>query len=184
MNNAIKLIAARIKALREITGLTPEKFATEVDIDAQTYQNYETGDTDIPVSALYTIARNHNVDLAALLTGQDPKLDKYFVVKSGDGLNIARREEYSYQDLAHNFIGKKLEVFLVTADPSAKNESGGYAHKGQEFIYILEGALKINFEGKEVVLADGDSIYFNATNKHKMQALGAKIAKFLVVITI
>jgi mannose-6-phosphate isomerase-like protein (cupin superfamily) len=184
MNNTLKQIGIRIKTIREIAGLSIEEFAASLNLDAQVYKKYEEGSTDIPVSVLYEISKNHNVELTAILTGEEPKLQKYFVVKKGTGLDITRRKEYSYQDLAYNFAHKKSEIFLVTIPPEVKHDSSGYAHAGQEFNYVLEGTLKINFENGEVVLEAGDSIYFNSNNVHKMYAVGNKPAKFLAVIII
>ena len=37
-------------------------------------------------------------------------------------------------------------------------------------------------DGKEMVLEEGDSVYFDATKQHGMQALNDKKAKFLAII--
>ena len=51
-----------------------------------------------------------------------------------------------------------------------------------EFNYMIEGSMKIVIDGKELVLEQGDSIYFDATKKHGMQALNNSNAKFLAII--
>ena len=47
---------------------------------------------------------------------------------------------------------------------------------------MIEGSMKIVIDGKELVLEQGDSIYFDATKKHGMQALNNSDAKFLAII--
>ena len=42
--------------------------------------------------------------------------------------------------------------------------------------------MKLVIDGKELILEEGDSVYFDATKKHGMQALNGKNAKFLAVI--
>ncbi|MFI5369128.1 MAG: cupin domain-containing protein, partial [Spirochaetia bacterium] len=55
-------------------------------------------------------------------------------------------------------------------------------HPGQEFNYVLEGALKVVVEGHEVLLSPGDCIYFDARHSHGMKAVGQAPARFVAVI--
>jgi quercetin dioxygenase-like cupin family protein len=55
-------------------------------------------------------------------------------------------------------------------------------HSGQEFNLVLEGALQLRIAGNDIVLNEGDSIYFDATKPHGMKALNGNNARFLAVI--
>ena len=183
MSDQIKQIAARIKELREISGVSVQSLAEEFNIPVETYQEYENGSTDIPVSFLYAIAGKFNVELTAILTGEDPKLHTYSLVRKGKGVNVERRKQYEYQSLAYKFLHKKAEPFHVTVQPDAGDSPVHYnSHPGQEFNYVLEGTLKIIINGKELVLEEGDSLYFDSTCNHAMKAVGEKPAKFLAII--
>ncbi len=183
MSEQIKLIASRIKELRDISAISVKDLAAELQISEAVYLEYESGNTDIPVSFLYQIANRFNVELAAILTGDNPKLHTYQIVRKGKGANVERREHYKYQSLANNFIGKKAEPFIVTVAPEADSYPVHYnSHKGQEFNYVIEGTLKIIINGHELVLEEGDSIYFDSSANHGMKALNGKQAKFLAII--
>jgi len=52
MNEKIQEIAQRVRALRDINGLSAETVAKKIGIDVQTYQTGEAGDADIPVGSL------------------------------------------------------------------------------------------------------------------------------------
>ncbi|NLJ41804.1 MAG: cupin domain-containing protein [Clostridiales bacterium] len=183
MSEQIKQIAMRIKELREIYNLTVEELAKEINISPQKYRTYEEGNTDIPVSVLYSIANRFNVELTAILTGDEPKLSLYSLVRKGEGIGVDRRKEYKYKSLAYNFIHKKAEPFLVTVEPDMSDSPiAQNSHTGQEFNYVLEGTLKIQIGGHEVILEEGDSIFYDSGNKHGMKALNNQPAKFLAVI--
>ena len=47
---------------------------------------------------------------------------------------------------------------------------------------MLEGKLLIRVNGKDNILEEGDSIYFNSVYMHGMKALDGKKAKFLAII--
>jgi transcriptional regulator with XRE-family HTH domain len=183
MSDQIKLIASRIKELREISEVSVQTLATELKIPEATYRSYESGETDIPVSFLYQIANRFNVELSAILTGEGPKLHTYQMVRKGKGISVERREQYKYQNLANNFIGKKGEPFIVTVPADSENAEVHFnSHKGQEFNYIIEGTLKIIINGHELILEEGDSVYFDSSANHGMKALTGKEAKFLAII--
>ncbi len=180
MNEQIQLIAARIKELREIAGISAESFANELDINKELLQQYENGNTDIPVGFLYKVAQHFHLELSALLRGDEPKLHVYSVTRKGKGLNVDRRKQYKYESLASNFIHKKVEPFVVNVEPNAPLETNN--HPGQEFNYVLAGSLMIVVDSHEITLNEGDSIYFDSGYPHAMKALNDKPAKFLAII--
>ncbi|MFA7037527.1 MAG: cupin domain-containing protein, partial [Methanosarcina sp.] len=48
--------------------------------------------------------------------------------------------------------------------------------------YVLEGSLKVYIHHNEIILNEGDSIYFDSNYQHAMEAMNGKNAKFLAVI--
>lgn len=183
MFEQIKEIAVRLKELREISGLSVESLADEFNIPVNTYKEYESGNTDIPVSFLYSISNRLNIELTALLTGEDPKLHDYSLVRKSKGVNVERRKNYKYQNLAYNFAQKNAEPFLVTIEPDQLNTPIDFnSHQGQEFNYVIEGSMKIIINDKELILNEGDSIFFNSELKHGMKALNNQKAVFLAII--
>ncbi|MDR0956823.1 MAG: cupin domain-containing protein [Endomicrobium sp.] len=175
-------VGMRIKAVREVVNLSTVDFAKSINLDSEIYLKYENGQVDIPVNVLFTIANKYNVEITTLLTGIEPHLKRIAIVKKGKDLAIERRKEYKYQDLALNFVHKKAEFFLVTVESLKYESKHMYSHSGQEFNYILEGALKVVYDGSEYILEAGDSVYFDSGYEHAMFALNGKSAKFLCVI--
>ncbi|MBC7960478.1 MAG: cupin domain-containing protein [Vallitaleaceae bacterium] len=181
----IKEISIRMKDLREIHELSEESLAQQLSVDVETYKKYEEAQCDIPVGFLYEFANRFRINLTTLLTGEEPRLHIYEVVKKGQGLKIDRRKQYDYNQLAYNFIGKKMEPFQVKV-PATEAESAITCshHEGQEFNFILQGRLKIVVSGHELILEEGDAIYFDATSPHGMKALDGKEAEFLAIIAV
>ena len=183
MSEKIKQVAMRIKSLREISGMSVLEVSKKLNIPKEQLENYENGSTDIPVSILYELAGAFKVELTSLLTGEEPKMREFSLVKKGKGPQVERRKEYNYLDLAYNFRDKKAEIFYITADPhDSETKHKPYAHEGQEFNYILEGSMKVILDEHELILNEGDSLYFDPRHPHAMFALHNKPAKFLAVI--
>ena len=182
MTEEIKAIASRIKELREIQGVSAETVARELRMPIEQYLLYETGEVDIPVSFLYQIAHRFNVELSVLLSGENPKLHIFCVVRQGKGLSVERRKQYKYESLAYNFVNKKAEPFLVTVEPTDSKDIHFNAHPGQEFNYVLEGRMKVIIDTHEIILNEGDALYFDSGYNHAMQALDKKPAKFIAIV--
>ena len=183
MTDQIQLVASRIKELREIAGISAESFSKELKVECALLLEYESGQTDIPVGFLFKVAQHFDLELSALLRGDQPKLHVYTVVRKGKGLNVDRRKQYAYENLAWNFVHKKVEPFLVTVEPYQESQAPEFnAHPGQEFNFVLEGSLMVIVDGHEVVLGEGDSIYFDSGYQHAMKSLNNQPARFLAVI--
>jgi transcriptional regulator with XRE-family HTH domain len=179
----LKTVAARLKGLREINGVSVETLAKELGVTKALLTEYESGEIDIPVGILFKVAQRFEVELSSLLTGEEPRLRTYAVTRKGKGVSVERRRDYKYQSLAYNFINKKAELFLVAVEPETEPAPVSFnSHPGQEFNYVLEGTLKVILNGYEVVLNEGDALFFDSSMEHGMKAMGGRTAKFLAVI--
>ena len=182
MLEQIKLIAERLRGLRDVEGLSCEEIAKATSIPTEVYERYESGEVDIPMSFLYEVAEKFGVELTELLTGDAPKLKVYQLVRAGEGLDVERRAPYKYQSLAFNFQHKKSEIFTVVVPEKVGDAHVELnSHPGHEFNYVLEGTLMLTINGKELTLNEGDSLYFDASYAHGMQAVAGD-AKFLAII--
>jgi quercetin dioxygenase-like cupin family protein len=183
MNEQIKQIAERIREIREIYGISSETMADKLGVPGEKYALYEEGATDIPVGMIFNISELFNVELSVLLGGSNPKLRIYSVVRNDKGLRLERRKQYRYESLAFNFMHKKAEPFMVTIDPlPEKSILDFYSHQGQEFNYVLKGSMMTIIDGHEIILNEGDSIYFDSGYKHAMKAMNNEQVKFLAIV--
>ncbi len=185
METRIAEIAERIKTLREILELSVEEMAKATGISADEYVQLESGNSDFSFTFLYRCAEVFGVDLVELLTGENPRLSFYSIVRKDKGLPIKRREGFTYQHLAPLFKEKFAEPFLVTAPYSEKEQGEPIhlsSHEGQEMDFILEGSLKVAMENHIETLHEGDAIYYNSGHGHGMIAADGKDCRFLAIV--
>ena len=180
LNEQISQISARIREMREILDISPEQAASRIGVTVEQYLRYEEAQDDIPIGALYRLAAEFGVDSTALLTGDQPRMDEYTVVRRGEGVNIERYAGYSFRALAFNFIDRDMDPMIVTL-VRHDDDAALVAHPGQEFNYVLEGTILAIVGAHSFSLDAGDSIYFNPALPHGQRAL-TNVAKFLTVI--
>lgn len=178
-------IATRLKDLREIVDISVPEMASKVGITESEYLKYESGKKDFSVTFLYNCAEIFGVDVTALLTGETPKLNSYSIVRKNEGVKTQRREMFVYEHLANNFSNRNSEPFLVTAPYIQKAQNQPIhlsTHKGQEMDFVLSGSMKIVINGKEEILNEGDTIYYDSSQPHGMIAIDGKECKFLAIL--
>ncbi len=177
---SISEIAARIRELREVCDYSQEQLAKELGIDPEQYAGFEQNG-DFPISVIYEIANKFNVDFNELGTGEPSRIDTYQVVRRGKGKSFSRYPGYRFKDLAFRYADKIMQRLLVTLEPSDE-PAKLVSHTGQEFNLVLKGSIAVVFEDQEIILNEGDSIYFNPTYPHGQRCAGDTKARFLTMI--
>lgn len=182
LEQAFKEIAPRIRGLRDALDMSVEDLAAKAGVDPELVRGYETGDVEIPVGFLMKVAHACHVDLTVLISGVEPHLKGYSLVRHGEGLSVERRKDYDYKSLAYRFSGRKMEPFLITVPAKEPSAMTQVSHSGQEFIHVMEGRLELRLGDEALELEPGDSLYFDSQTPHALRGLDGKQAVFLDVI--
>ena len=185
MNFNIKEVAERLKGMRDILNISKEEMCEKTGVSMEEYDLIENGEKDFSVTFVYKCAEVFGVDIIELLTGENPKLKRYNVIRKGTGLPVKRREGFEYQHLAYLFKDKRIEPFMVIAPFNAEEQDKPItlsSHEGQEFDYIISGKLKIVIDGKIKVLSAGDSIIYDSSAPHGMIAVDGNKCEFLAIL--
>jgi len=181
----IKEIAGRIRELRSIIGFGEEDVAAAAGVSVEQYVKYESGEVDFPFGFLYHCAEKFEVDIVEIITGENPHLSGYTVVRQGAGLPIYREEGFDYFHLAAHFKNKLSEPFMVKAPYREELQSQPIelsSHVGQELDFIVSGRLRFTYQGHIEELEPGDSVYYDSGKPHGMIATGGEDCTFLAVV--
>lgn len=185
METHILEIAERIKGMREILNISVEEMAKVTETSVDNYLAAENGNTDFTFTFLLKCAQRFKVDIVELLTGSNPTLSFYTIVRKGCGLPIERRKGFDYNYLAYLLKDKMVEPFLVTAPYSQEEQNIPMhysTHAGQEFDYILKGSLKVDLDGHVEILNAGDSVLYDSGHRHGMIATNGADCQFLAIV--
>lgn len=185
MEPNIAEVAGRIRSLREDLELTMQEMAEATGVTVAEYAEMEGGSTDLSFTFLYRCAEKFGVDIIELLTGENPHLTGYSIVRRGHGLSIKRRAGFEYLHLAPNFKDKLAEPFIVTAPYVAEEQDKPISlsrHVGQEFNYIVSGKLRFAYEDHVEELEAGDALLYDSGRRHGMIATGGEPCTFLAIV--
>ena len=182
MSDSMKQIAMRIEDLRESSDYTVEQMADMLNVSAEEYRKYETGEADMSISFLVKLSDVLGVDMTEILTGQTPRLNTLSVTRAGKGYETDSHDQYVYKNLAYNFIHRKIEPMYVTVRPEDNKTLVPNSHDGQEFDYILSGTMHLVVGKNDIILNPGDSAYYDSRAPHAMEAVGDEPVHFLAIV--
>ena len=181
----IKEMAARIRELREIEGLTVEDMAVKTAVSVDEYKACENGESDLNFAFIYRCALAFNVDVTDIIEGYSPKLKSYTVTRRGEGQRIEKAHGMTYYNLAYAFknrIAEPLYVESVYSEEAQHKDIELTTHAGQECDLVISGHLKVQVGEHKVVLGPGDSIYYDSSTPHGMIAVEGENCTFYAIV--
>ena len=181
MTDEMKKIGERLQGLREACDVSLEEMAADLEVSPEVYAKWEETGEDVPISAIYHMARKFGVEFTEILTGTAAKLDTYQVVRKAGGKPVDRYPGYRFEDMAWRFSGKIMQPLMVILDPTDE-PAKMVAHGGQEFNFVIEGSVAVTWGDKEFILNQWDSIYFDPSVPHGQRCYGDAPAKFVTII--
>ncbi|MFL6108009.1 MAG: helix-turn-helix domain-containing protein [Marmoricola sp.] len=168
------IVGARLRQLRENAGISLTELARTADISKAHLSRLEGGSRAFSLATLLTLTSHLGVPVAALLPS--PNTNSPEVVPASGP--IVRAADLFVRPLSHR-KDAALQPFHVTV-PAARDWSPGATHLGEEWIYVLKGALSVEHGTRVDSLNQGDSIHLDAMQPHR---LVATVEAELIVVT-
>ena len=181
-------LGSKIKDYRGFKQISRSELAQKANLDESQLQSIEEKGIVPSLGHLIKITRALGVRIGTFLDDQDQIGPVVVRAGSGDSSisfstkDESSREHLNFYSLAQDKTGRHMEPFMIDIEPSAHSDYKLSSHEGEEFIYVLQGKVEINY-GKEVyLLNEGDSIYLDSIVAHNVHAAANQRAKILGVV--
>ena len=178
-------IAARIRELREITGLSVEDMASRTGLSVEEYTACEAGQRNLSIAFLYHCTLSFGVDMGDLLEGHSPKLRSYALTRKGEGQRIEEAHNMIGFNLAADFrnrIALPLYMELNYHEGAEDEQIELVKHEGQECDIVIRGHMKIQIGDHSEILYPGDCIYYDSATPHGMIAVDGEDCAFYAIV--
>jgi transcriptional regulator with XRE-family HTH domain len=172
-NNKLQ-VGDRIRILRMNQKRTLQEIADACELSKSMISKIENNHTVPSIATLVKIASALGTNLASLLE-QNTGLKSVFVTKEKAETSLTPTDKgYSIFPFASEYHEKKMQPFLFIG---RKGEVKPHllTHEGEEFIYIIKGEMKMQVGEIEYTLKTGDSLYFNALQKHGIMPMTEEV---------
>ncbi len=167
-------VGTRIKLLRINQKRTLQEIADNCGLSKSMISKIENDKTIPSVASLVKIAATLGTSISGLL--EQESWDKIIVTSQKTAMEKLIKTEKGYMifPYASEYHDKKMQPFLFVAQ---KGEVIPHqlAHEGEEFVFVIEGSMKMQVGETKYILKSGDSLYFNAMHKHGIIPITDKV---------
>ena len=180
-----KEVAARIRELRLITGLSVAEMARRTNLTEEEYTQCEEGNRSLSIAFLYRCTLSFGVDMGDLLEGHSPKLRSYALTRKGEGQRIEEAHHMIGFNLAAGFRNRiALPLYMqLKYRPGAEYEDIELVtHEGQECDIVISGHMRIQIGEHSEILHAGDCIYYDSSTPHGMIAVDGEDCAFYAIV--
>lgn len=183
-----KKIGKKIKEFREFRRISREDLALKANLDVVQLEKIEEKGHIPSLGHLIKLSRAFGVRIGTFLDDQENigpvvvRAGEEQAAHSFSTKDESTREHLNFFSLAQAKAGRHMEPFIVEIEPDSESDYKLSSHEGEEFIFVLDGKVEINY-GKDIYrLEKGDTIYLDSVVAHNVHAEGKQTAKILAVV--
>jgi uncharacterized cupin superfamily protein len=173
-------LGASIKNLRLMKRMTLSDVSKKSGLSISFISQVERSKSSVTMTSLRKISEALDVNVSHFFQSNVPQSAS--ITRKGD------RKELNYQDMSFSFtnlVGSFqnpiFEPIIATLLPG-ETQKKPYSHKGQEFIYVLEGTLTVILNDEEALLYPGDSLHIDSTQPHTWFNASEEPVRLLIVV--
>ncbi len=186
------IVGIKIRRIRETKGLTVEDIAERSGLSIEQINSIEN-DQNLPsLGPLIKVARALGVRLGTFMDDNDQlgpvicraeEREKNSSISFSNGATDSRKH-MEYHPLAQQKAGRHMEPFVIDIHPDENKNFQLSAHEGEEFIYVMDGEVEVEYGKEKYLLKKNDSIFYDSIVKHHVHGVPGKSAKILAVVYI
>ena len=181
-----EVFGRRLRTARKKYGWTLADVAQRSGISITTISRAERGQLALSYEKFSALANALKLDIGTMFAeGRAPaQLQGPVVTRAGQGVTY-RGLAFTYEFLATQAAGKQMSPILGTVHARRIEGPDDFArHDGEEWVYVLSGAVEVHFEdGRVVKLARGDSLYFDSRLGHAYISTSRQLARTIGATT-
>lgn len=181
---AEKHIGERIKRLRLKKSMGLVELGKHTGLSASFLSQLETGRVVPTLRNLARIAMVFSKDLSYFFETEPQPM--FRVHRRKDRVRLPQTGAdspcYFFESLAYMVPDRHMDPYFAEFVPmSTQPEPKAHMHPGYEFLYVLDGELKIRHGESLCTLGAGDAVYFDSSTPHSYVCEGSKPAGALIV---
>ncbi|WP_424933259.1 helix-turn-helix domain-containing protein [Amaricoccus macauensis] len=178
-------IGPKVRNLRKEKELSLAELGNHTGLSPGMLSKIETGQLFPTLPTLLRIALVFGVGLDHFFV-DDEEQPKVAVVRRAERIRLPDRPDttnpsYLFESLDFPVMDRRMESYLGTF-PSGAPVTEPHRHDGEELIYVIDGALRVDIDAQSFHLGQGDAMYFDSSLPHAYSAEGAGACTAIVVV--
>ncbi|WP_420138144.1 helix-turn-helix domain-containing protein [Sphingomonas sp.] len=161
-----------LRTARIEQGLTLRALAARTGLPFSTLSKLENGKMAMTYDKLVRLAQGLGVDIGVLVSSTPaveappPGIGRRSILRADTMRPISEQHSHFYP--ASELLGKMMVPIIIDVKARSVEELGGLVrHGGEEFLYVLHGAMELHSDLYAPLPLDaGDSVYFDSGMAH------------------
>lgn len=171
------MIGKKIRQLRMIRKISIQKLAEDTGMSYSYLSGLENDKHSISLVNLQRLARYFEIDLIHFLEKSEKKPLRF---KNDEQDSFVTDDGIRFKIVTNSDI-KNLQATFISLPPNAPSENNVHKHhRGDEFIYVLQGTVEVMVESEKMILKKGEGVIFPAEHEHVI-ATQSKPAQILLI---
>ena len=172
-DESLRQIGPRLKSWRQKRNLTLDELSTMTQISASTISRLEAGKRAPNLELVIPMARALRLELDDIIPGPtpDPRVRRV----------TQRIGDRSYEALSPD--SSPTQTYRVTLAASPQSTPDPQVHDGYEWLYVLDGRLRLVLGEHDLELGSGEAAEFDTRTPHWLGAAGDLPAQILVIFS-
>lgn len=181
-------VTKKIKTLCSDKNISVEELAERSGLTLEQINLISSSDKIPSLSSLIKISRALGVRLGTFLDDSEnlgPAINRSTDNQQAATFTSQLSTDNSHMDfysLAARKAGRAMEPFLIDIIPGTNGEKVASSHEGEEFIYVMNGSIRVRYGNESHILNKGDSIYYDSIVDHLITAATDEPAQILAVV--
>jgi transcriptional regulator with XRE-family HTH domain len=173
-------VGKRIKSIRKKKNLLQE-VSEKSGMSATAISAIERNVSSPTVTTLAAIGRALGESLSSLLGEAEIE---YILTRASDRKRLATNiRNVEFQSLASGVPGQRFHPVLSILKPGASSGEDYVNHQGDEFFFLIRGALEVESNGASVLLGEGDSLYFRGNTPYRWRNMSDQEDTQLMIVS-
>jgi transcriptional regulator with XRE-family HTH domain len=158
-------VGKRIKSIRKRKNLTLQEVSEKSGMSATAISAIERNVSSPTVTTLAAIGRALGESLSSLLGEAEIE---YVLTRAASREHLATSiRDVDFMSLASGVPGQRFHPKLSILKPGANSGQDFSNHQGDDFFFVIRGALELEINGTAVRLEEGDSLYFRGSTPYR-----------------
>lgn len=158
------MLGIRIQRYRSKKKLSLSELARRAGLSKSLISQIERGEANPTIESVRAIASALEVPVFLLVLDEDESHSA--LVRKGERVALIMPDSDTVRELLTPDVDGASTVLISRIAPGSKSSPSPVSHEGEEWVFVLQGALLVHLQDESILLEEGDFLRFDPHLPH------------------
>jgi transcriptional regulator with XRE-family HTH domain len=178
LDRIVSSIGPKLRELRIQRGYSLQQLADRAEVSAAAIHKIERSGMVPTITTLLKLAAALNRPVGYFVNEEADDDGPAVLIRSGERRVVfTSHRGIDLEGISGPYGRFFLAGAIATVEPGASSGAKPNEHPGEELVFVLDGALEFEVEGRDFRLAKGDAVHFRTDRPHRWKNPGRQDAR-------